>query len=438
MGILDEIRPEKFRVRDHCRLCGGGITKVLDLGSTPAANEFVTEEVVESGSEQDVFPLYLSACRKCGHVQLPVVVDPRRLFSNYVYVSGTSPVFVDHFRRYAESMIERLGLVPGDLVVDIGSNDGTLLSFFKAAGMCVLGIDPAVSIAADATARGIPTLPEFLTQELAAKVVAEHGHAKLVTANNMFAHADNLHEIALSCSFMLAPGGVFAFEVSYLPSVVDGNLFDTIYHEHTSYHHLTPLVPFLQTEGMNVFDAELVPTHGGSIRVLADIWGPGRPLSQSASDILGREAAEGYTASVLTGFTSSNDYPLTNPMEKLAVNVQRLFFSLKRLLIDVRAAGKTVAGFGAPAKVTTLMHRFQLGREDIDFIVDDAPLKQGLFTPGKYVPVLPSSALYGRRPDYVIILAWNFAEPIMRSHKRFSDEGGKFIVPIPQLKVYPS
>jgi SAM-dependent methyltransferase len=429
----------KYRVRDHCRLCGGGISKVLDLGSTPAANEFVTREFVDSGVEQDTFPLYLSACRKCGHVQLPVVVDPGRLFSNYVYVSGTSPVFVDHFRRYAESMISLLGLVPGDLVVDVGSNDGTLLSFFKAAGMRVLGIDPAVAIAADATARGIETLPEFLTEEVASRVLASHGPAKLVTANNVFAHADNLHEVAGACQDMLAPDGVFSFEVSYFPSVVGGNLFDTIYHEHTSYHHLAPLVGFLQTEGLSVFDAELIPTHGGSVRVLSDRWNSHRRhLSSRASDILLAEARDGYTASVLTGLTSSNDYPLTNPTEKLAVNIQSLFFGLKRLLVEVRAAGKTVAGFGAPAKVTTLMHRFQLGKEDIDFIVDDSPLKQGLYTPGKYVPVLPSSALYERRPDYVIVLAWNFAEPIMRSHKRFSDEGGKFIVPIPNLKVYPS
>lgn len=426
-----------YRVRDHCRLCGGGIIKAFDLAPTPPANEFVSREFVESGAAQDVFPLFLAVCRKCGHVQLPVVVNPERLFGNYVYVSGTSPVFVDHFRRYAESMISRLGLVPGDLVVDVGSNDGTLLSFFKEAGMRVLGIDPARSIAAEATARGITTLPHFLNEEVAKQVLETYGPAKLVTANNVFAHADNLHEVARSCRAMLVPGGVFSFEVSYFPSVVQGNLFDTVYHEHTSYHHLAPLVPFLQTEGLNVFDAELIPTHGGSIRVLSDIWGNGRPLTQSASEILDREAGDCYTAPVLSGLVGRDSYPLVNPLDKLAVNIQRLLFSLKRLLIKVRAEGKTVAGFGAPAKVTTLMHRFDLGREDVDFIVDDSPLKQGLYTPGKFVPVLPSSALYERRPDYVVILAWNFADSIMRSHKRFSDEGGKFIVPIPNLKVYP-
>ncbi len=432
---MENLSPD-CRVKNHCRLCGGGIVRILDLGPTPPANEFVSKGVAESGVEQDVFPLYLSACRKCGHVQLPVVVDPKRLFNNYVYVSGTSPVFVDHFRRYAASMIERFGLVPGDLVVDVGSNDGTLLSFFKEAGMRVVGIDPAVSIAADATARGIPTIPDFLTEDVAARVVVENGPAKLVTANNVFAHADNLHEVARSCRAMLAPGGVFSFEVSYFPSVVDGTLFDTVYHEHTSYHHLSPLIQFLQTEKLSVFDAELVPTHGGSIRVLSDCWdGSRRPLSSRASEVLDAEVRGGYTASILS--TVSGSYPLANPLEKLDVNIQRMLTGLKRLLLDACSRGKTVAGFGAPAKVTTLMHRFQLGREDIDFIVDDSPLKQGLYTPGKYIPVLPSSALYERRPDYVIVLAWNFAEPIMRSHKRFSDEGGKFIVPIPQLKVYP-
>jgi len=409
------------------------MSRSLDLGHTPPANEFVNAGFAESGVVQDTFPLYLSACRKCGHVQLPVVVNPARLFRNYVYVSGTSPVFVDHFRRYARSMISSLGLVPGDLVVDVGSNDGTLLSFFKEAGMRVLGIDPATSIAADATARGILTLPEFLDRGVAARVMSEHGPARLVTANNVFAHADNLHEVAGACASMLSPDGVFSFEVSYLPSVVSGTLFDTIYHEHTSYHHLAPLVPFLQTEGMNVFDAELVATHGGSIRVLSDRWGSGRARTQRATDILDREAGDGYTAPVLSGASS---HPPANPLDKLSVNVQRLFFDLKRLVMDARAGGKTVAGFGAPAKVTTLMHRFDLGREDIDFIVDDSPLKQGLFTPGKFVPVLPSSALYERRPDYVVVLAWNFAESIMRSHQRYLDEGGKFVVPIPQLRIY--
>lgn len=427
---MEKISPD-CQVRSDCRLCGGRITKVLDLGSTPPANEFVSSDFPDNEVVQDTFPLYLSACHTCGHVQLPVVVDPRRLFSNYVYVSGTSPVFVEHFRKYAEAVVRDHGLKPGDLVIDVGSNDGTLLSFFKAAGMRVLGIDPAQSIAADATARGVPTLPDFLTEELAAKIVVEHGKAKVVTANNVFAHADNLTSVARSVAALLDDDGHFVFEVSYLPSVVRGTLFDTVYHEHTSYHHLAPLVSFLRNSGLYLADAELVGTHGGSIRVTAARYAVPFPTVR-ASRILQDEASGGYGASALLGGGSD-----PGPLERLAANVDDLGLRLKRLLADIRAAGKTVAGFGAPAKVTTLMHRFGLGRDHISFIVDDSPLKQGLFTPGKYVPVLPSSALYERRPDYVLILAWNFAEPIMRSHKRFTDEGGSFIVPIPELKVYP-
>ncbi len=429
--MLRKVSPD-CSVRDDCRLCGGRLTKALDLGSTPPANEFVPKDVVDAGEVQDTFPLYLSVCNTCGHVQLPVVVDPGRLFSNYVYVSGTSKVFVEHFRAYADVMIGRLGLRPGDLVVDVGSNDGTLLSFFKQAGMRVLGVDPARSIAADATERGIPTIPEFLTEELAAKIVAEHGRAKLVTANNVFAHADGLEAVARSCASLLDRDGTFSFEVSYLPSVVKGTLFDTVYHEHTSYHHLSPLVPFLARCGLTVTDAELIDTHGGSIRVLSS---PSKPSACRSSDrargILADEVAAGYYPDcLLGGFTGG-------PLVRLGENVEMLGLRLRSLLSDVRAEGKRVAGFGAPAKVTTLMHRFGLDRQDVEFIVDDSPLKQGLFTPGKYVPVLASSALYEKRPDYVIILAWNFAPSIMKAHQRFLDEGGKFIVPIPDLKVYP-
>ncbi len=428
---MEKISPD-CRLRHDCRLCGGRISKVLDLGMTPPANEFASAEMVEAGVDQDTFPLFLSACHSCGHVQLPAVVEPRRLFSHYVYVSGTSPVFVDHFRRYAGAMIERLGLVPGDLVVDVGSNDGTLLSFFKDAGMRVLGIDPARAIASDATERGIPTVPDFLTVDLARRLRTEHGPAKLVTANNVFAHADDLKEVADACCALLDVNGTFSFEVSYLPSVVNGTLFDTIYHEHTSYHHLGPLVGFLERSGLGIFDAELINTHGGSIRVLSS------PVLTKATDrcraILSEEQASGYTPDVLVAGGHGASF---GPIEALGRNIEALGLRLKRLLIDVKIAGKTVAGFGAPAKVTTLMHRFGLGRDDISFIVDDSPLKQGLFTPGKYVPVLPSSALYERRPDYCVILAWNFADPIMRSHKKYLDEGGSFIVPIPELKVYP-
>lgn len=419
---------DSYRVRDDCRLCGGAMEKALELPPTPPANEFVDAAFVESGAAQETFPLFLASCVRCGHVQLPVVVPPERLFRNYVYVSGTSPVFVQHFRDYAGDCCSQLGLAPGDLVVEVGSNDGTLLRAFKDLGMRVLGVDPAVRIAMAATDSGVPTMPDFFTPALALRLAETHGKARLVCANNVFAHADDLASIAAGVRDLLAPDGAFVFEVSYLPDVVRGNLFDTIYHEHLSYHHLGPLFEFFRRLGLEVFDARRVPTHGGSVRVYVGF--PGRALSKGCMGLMLEEAEAGYSTPV-------GAHGPCAPLAELAAKIDSLSLGLSELLAGVRASGGTVAGFGAPAKVTTLMHRFGLGRTDVDFIVDDAPLKQGLFTPGKFVPVLPTSALYERRPTHCIVLAWNFAGPIMRNHARFLTEvGGRFVVPIPKLEIY--
>lgn len=404
---------------------------MLELTPTPPANEFVDAEFVASGRAQDEFPLRVSSCLSCGHAQLPVVVDPDRLFRNYVYVSGTSPVFVDHFRRYAASVSERFGVRSGDLVVEVGSNDGTLLRFFKEAGARVLGVDPARSIARAATESGIPTVPDFLTPSLAARIREEHGAAKLVLANNVFAHSDSLGEMADSVRVLLSSGGAFCFEVSYLPDVVRGSLFDTIYHEHLSYHHLGPLVPFFERRGLELFDAELVPTHGGSVRAFAGL--PGRGPSRELGHLLGREREDGFLVPV-RGFESSSDG--TRPLEDLRARVDSVRAGLRSALAELRGCGKRIAGFGAPAKATTLMCHLGLGRETLEFVVDDSPLKQGLFTPGKHVPVLPVSALYERSPDAVVILAWNFARPIMEKHSGYLREGREFIVPLPELEFH--
>lgn len=396
----------------------------FELAPTPPANEFVTREFVASGTPQDEFPLYLSSCMSCGHVQLPVVVPPERLFRNYVYVSGTSPVFVDHFRTYADEVWSAASLRPDDLVVEIGSNDGTMLRFFKYRGARVLGFDPAASIARTASESGVQTVPDFFNLSTISSVP---GRARAVVANNVFAHADDLSEIVSAVSRILADDGVFVFEVSYLVDVVRENLFDTIYHEHLSYHHLGSLVPFFRRLGLEVFDAKRVKTHGGSVRVY--VGRPGRGLSASATGLLAEEASLGFS-------TPSGCHGLPcQPLLDLWGKIESLRSSLRGLLSSVRSSGGRVAGFGAPAKVTTLMHAFGLGRDDFEFIVDDSALKQGLYTPGKFVPVLPPSALYERRPDYCVVLAWNFADSIVEKHKRFSDEGGRFIIPIPELRV---
>jgi SAM-dependent methyltransferase len=409
-----------WAARETCRLCDSHkLRPVVDLGETPLANEF-PHEPAGDGPAQESFPLYLALCEGCGHVQLPVVVDPVRLFRDYVYVSGTSPVFVEHFRRYAAALLPEL--TPNDLVVEIGSNDGTLLRFFKEAGMRVLGIDPAVDIAERATNSGVPTWASFFDSAARRTIDAVHGKARLVVANNVFAHADDLAGIAKNVRKLLTDDGRFVFEVSYLGDVVDKCLFDTVYHEHLSYHSLTPLVQFLHRCGMWVYDAERVDTHGGSLRVTAvpiphlfeQLKPPVCVVSPRAVRLVLEEADKGlHTVETLAGLQAR----ITN--EASAMNAQ---------LRAIKERGGRIAGYGAPAKATTLLCTFGIA-DCLDFVVDDSPLKQGRWLPGGRVPVLPSGAIAERKPTHVLVLAWNFAESIREKLAAFTAAGGEIIVP---------
>lgn len=406
--------------RQTCRLCqSGDVALAFALTPTPPANALVAREHL--GEPQQRFPLDVFLCRACTHVQLLDVVDPRVLFENYVYVSGTSPSFVRHFETYAREVAEYAGLGAGDLAVDIGSNDGTLLRAFKALGAKVLGIDPARDIAATATATGIETLPAFFTPEVAQRVAGEHGRARIIAANNVFAHIDDLGGVADGVRDLLAPDGVFTFEVSYLLDVVEKVLFDTIYHEHLAYHAVRPLLPFLRCHGLQLIEAIRVPTHGGSLRGIAQRAGGPRPVGTSVGKALQAEAAAGLEQ--LTTYQS------------LSRRIDKLAGKLRGLLIRLKAEGKTIAGFGAPAKATTLMYHFGIGPDVVDFIVDDSSLKQGLYTPGMHIPILAPQAVAERKPDYLIILAWNFAEPIIAKNADFRAAGGHFIVPLPKIEI---
>ncbi len=407
--------------RGTCRLCGGGeLELVLGLAPTPPANAFVAEEAV--GAPQQVFPLDVFLCKDCFHLQLLDVVDPAHLFENYVYVSGTSPVFVDHFRRYADDVIDRMAPPEGGLVVDIGSNDGTLLGFFKERGRRVLGIDPARDVAATANAKGIESLVGFFTPERARAILDSHGPASVITANNVFAHADDLAGIVAGVRHLLEPGGVFVLEVSYLVDVYRKTLFDTIYHEHLAYHSVKPLRAFLVQAGMEMIEGLRVDSHGGSLRAIAQHAGGPRPVGDSVAELTALEDELG-----LDRVATWKDF---------AKRIGSLRDELGSLIGGLKAAGKTVAGYGAPAKATTLMHHFGLGPDVIDFIVDDSPLKQGLYTPGHHIAVLPPTAIEERRPDYLLILAWNFAGPIMRKQAAYKAGGGHFIAPLPTIEVH--
>ena len=408
------------RRRATCRLCDSGdLSLVLSLTPTPLANAFVTADALNA--PQECFPLNLSLCGECGHLQLLHVVDPSLLFADYVYVSGTSPSFVAHFEDYAASVIKAYQPPPGALVVDIGSNDGTLLGFFQQVGMAVQGIDPARDIAKAASEVGIETLNAFFDAALAVQIREKKGAAAVVTANNVFAHIDDLASMVAGVRTLLDDDGVFVFEVSYLTDVLEKTLFDTIYHEHLSYHTVAPLVSFFAANGMELITADRVDTHGGSLRGVAQLAGGARAVASSVAACLELEDRLGLGR--------------PGTFHDFAQCIDVLKTSLRDLLAGLKAEGRSIAGYGAPAKATTLMYHFGLSPDIIDFIVDDSPLKQGLYSPGLHVPVLPSGAIAEHRPDYLLILAWNFAQPIMANNSAFHEAGGRFIIPVPELEV---
>ena len=406
--------------RSDCRLCSStDLELAIELTPTPPANAFVRGDCLDI--EQPKFPLDVYFCNSCSHVQLLDVVDPEYLFSEYVYLSGTSPIFIDHFRRYANQILSQFKPKPQSLVIDIGSNDGTLLSFFKEAGMSVLGIDPAKSIAEKTSNKGIETWDTFFDQEVANKINNLKGKASIITANNVFAHADDLKDIIQGIRSLLAPDGIFAFEVSYLADVISDTLFDTIYHEHLSYHSVEPLREFFKKNGMHMFSAYRVTTHGGSLRGICQLSGGSYEDDGSVSKLILQERS-----------SALNDI---HTYKSFAENIQKLKNDLNALLRTIKSEGQSIAGYGAPAKATTLMYHFGLGRETIDFIVDDSPLKQGLYSPGEHILIAPSSDIQKFKPNFLLVFAWNFADAIIRNNKTFSDSGGQFILPLPNVKV---
>jgi hypothetical protein len=391
---------------------------VLSFTPTPLANAFMPVERL--GEVQQRYPLDLFLCKDCAHVQLLDVVDPELLFRDYVYVSSTSPVFVEHFRRYADDVLEMTKLPEGALIIEIGSNDGTLLKFFKQRGMRVLGIDPARDIARRADDEGIETVPSFFGTALARGIRKERGSASVILANNVFAHIDDLTDVVSGIRELLRPDGIFVFEVSYLVDVVGKVLFDTIYHEHLSYHSVQPLERFFSRHGLQLIDAQRVATHGGSLRGTVQLAGGPRAVSSRVSELIMQEQAMKLGAK--------------QTFKSFGMRIAGIKERLAALLRGLKSEGKSIGGYGAPAKATTLLYHFDLG-DVLDFVVDDSPLKQNLYTPGHHIPVLPSRALYERKPDFLLILAWNFAQAIIAKHQAFRQLGGRFIVPLPEMEV---
>ncbi len=392
---------------------------MLPILPSAIGDAFVSAEHVNE--PQDVYPLDVYQCRDCGHLQNLDIVDPQVLFRIYTYRTAVSLGLVEHFRQYAKAVTTDLAVPANSLVVEIGSNDGSLLKAFKSLGMRVLGIDPARDIAQTASQEGIPTIPEFFNSALARQISAEHGKATLFCANNVFAHIDNLSDVVAGIREVLAPDGVFIFEVSYVPDMVERMLFDTIYHEHVSYHALMPLERFLNRHDMTLFDCARVPTKGGSIRGFAQIRSIGR---------------RAVTDRLKAMFAEEKRLGVTEPAMYRAYSqaIEDRKQAVLHYLDEAIASGASVAGFGASTTTTTLLYHFELGPR-LSFIVDDNPIKHRTFSPGYHIPVLPSSELLVRRPDIVVILAWMYSDPIVKKNGAYLEGGGRLLIPLPDMRI---
>jgi SAM-dependent methyltransferase len=408
-------KPTHYKA-DHCMMCrSANLELALPLAHSAVGNDYFPEK-----RPQEAFSLSLHLCRDCGNVQIEDVVDPDLLFGSYTYSTTSSLGLVEHFRRYAADAVKRSGAAPGSLVIDIGSNDGSLLKAFKELGFRALGIDPAAEIARRATAEGVETLPEYFTAETARRILAAHGPAAVVTANNVFAHSDKLPEMADGIRALLRADGIFSFEVSYLLDIVQKMLFDTVYHEHLCYHSVRSLQAFFRGHDLELVNIERIATKGGSLRGTVQRRGGSRTASPVIGQMLEWE-----------GITGLHD-PET--FAAYARRIEAAKNSFLGLLDRARAEGKAVAGYGASPTVTTLLNQFDLAGR-IDFLVDDNPVKQNTYSPGHHIPVYPPAALQERGADTVAILAWNYAQPIMAKNQNFAEQGGRFIVPLPLLQV---
>jgi len=403
-----------------CRLCDGDdLREVLALTPTPAGDHYLPSE--RHPEKLPVFPLSLFQCATCGHVQLGGVVDPAYLYREYIYTTDSSLGLAEHFRDYAQKTVEKLSLKPGALVVELGSNDGTLLRAFQSLGMRVAGVDPARDIARRATESGIPTISEFFTSGVAAQILAKEGPADLVIANNVMANVSSPGEVVSAVRQILAPHGVFVFETGYLRYLAEDCVFDNIYHEHIDYYALRPLVRFFSSLGMELFDVHVSESKGSSIRCYVSLNAEKRPVASIIPQLIARE--------------KECRYQEPEPYAALAGKLQETKFQLLRILDRERLAGRAAAGFGASVGVTTVLYHFDLGSR-ISYLVDDNPTRQGLFSPGLGLPVSSPDVLCSdHRPDLVLILAWRYAAQIMAKHVRYSHEGGRILQMLPEVST---
>jgi SAM-dependent methyltransferase len=402
-----------------CRGCGHhDLDPIVDFGPMPLANSLLRIEDLTEPEER--FPLALFFCPSCTLVQIGESVIPQRLFGHYLYASSFSDTMLAHARALVAALCERRRLDERSLVVEIASNDGYLLQYYRQRGIPILGIEPAANLAALAEReRGVPTLIEFFGADLGTRLAAEGRRADVIHAHNVFAHVPNPNDFLRGLARVLKPEGVAIIEVPYLGELISNVEFDTIYHEHFSYFSLTAIDILCRRQALEIAGVDQVPIHGGSVR-LEIVHRGAAPVSPAVGEMLMAEARAGI---------AGRDY-----YTDFADRIRQLEFDLTGLLARLKAEGRRIAAYGASAKGSTLMNAFGIGAE-LDFVVDRSILKQGRFTPGNHLQILSPLALVDRRPDYVLLLTWNFADEILAQQQSYRDIGGRFIVPLPEVKV---
>jgi hypothetical protein len=404
-----------------CRFCGAPLRDTfVDLGMSPLCESFLRADQVNQ--MEAFYPLHVRVCRYCFLVQLEAYVGGEEIFTEYAYFSSYSDSWVEHARRFTEYAIDRLGLTDRSFVVELASNDGYLLQHFVNRGIPVLGIEPARNVAEAAERKSVPTLVDFFGVRLARELVAQRGEADLIIGNNVLAQVPDVNDFVGGIGWLLAPNGTFTIEFPHLSRLIEGNQFDTIYHEHYSYFSLYTVEQIFGRRGMRIFDVEELPTHGGSLR----IWGchVSDPRADTArlQELRARELAEGV-----------------NQLQYYAdfsVRVVRTKHALLEFLIEARRAGKTVAGYGAPGKGNTLLNYCGIRTDFIQYTVDRNPYKHGRFLPGTHIPIYSPERLEQTRPDYILIMPWNLRAEISEQLAYTRQWGAKLVVAIPELEVF--
>ena len=409
----------KYYKRTDCRLCGSSdLDLVLELTPTPPADSYIPKDKLTIN--QETIPLNLYFCNNCLHTQIGHVIDAEEVYLNYIYETASTLGLGGHFKEFVEAVMGQYKPNIGGLVLDIGSNDGIMLKYFKEQGMKILGIDPMPGIAEKATANGVPTLSEFFDENFAIDLKKKYGAVSVVSSNNLVADTDDLTGFVKGVKNLMDEDSIFFFETFYFYLQVENHVWDFTYHEHYSYFTVKPLVKYFENMGMHLIDIVPNLTKGGSMRCVVQLKGGKRTEFPSVKKYIEIEDRAGFNSKRI--------------FDKYSNKIESGRKEYLTLIQKLKADGNKIVGYGASATSTTLMYHYQMN-ETLEYLVDDFEAKHNLYSPGFHIPVFSSDEIYDNPPDYIVVLAWRYYEKILKRHQKFIDQGGRFIIPLPELKI---